>query len=168
MSRIALIASAATAIVLGACSPDVTATPEVTLEEPVAECFPESPNLAVGKEATASMSAEDKPPSLAVDGDITTSWRSAALPEQWIEIDLGAAVQVRCVRIRIEQVGTGVTVHRVNGGAHVDPGRELATLEGVTTNGWWLEIEGDWEFQFLRVTTLEGESSVGWKEIQVR
>ena len=156
------------AVALAPCSPDETTTPEETLEEPVPECAPGSPNLASGQEATASMSAEEKPPSLAVDGDITTSWRSAALPEQWIEIDLGETVRVKCVRLRVEQIGIGVTVHRINGGAHVDPGRELATLEGVTTNGWWLQIEGDWEFQFLRVTTLESDSSVGWKEIEVR
>lgn len=160
--------TAVVAVALTACSPAEVATTQSTLEAAVPKCAPGSSNLALGKQATASRSAEEKPPSLAVDGDVTTSWRSAALPEQWIEIDLGETVAVKCVRLRVEQVGTGETIHRVNGGAHIDPGRELGTLEGATHNGQWLQIEGDWEFQFLRVTTLGGESSVGWMEIEVR
>ena len=138
------------------------------MEDPAPECAVGQTNLALNKEATASMSAEEKPPARVVDGDITTSWRSAALPEQWIEIDLGETVNVKCVRLRVEQVGTGATTHRINGGAHDNPGRELVTLEGVTHNGQWLQAQGDWEFQFLRVTTTDSQSSVGWMEIEVR
>lgn len=163
LMALALVATACTSVqgtdtTTGATSS--TRAPEV--------CSPELPDLAQGKPVIASMSLPDQPPDNAVDGDPDRAWGSGAPPEQWIEIDLGEPMTVTCVRIQVEQSETGRTIHRINGGAHTNPGRELATLDGETDNLQWLEIEGDWEFQFLRITTLESPSPVSWTEIEVR
>lgn len=132
------------------------------------ECGPEADNLAFGDAVTVSASEPDLPGEFAVDGDLDTHWGSGALPAQWIEVDLGEQTVVSCVRLLTDQFPAGFTVHRINGGDHPNPGRELATVEGLTDDQQWIQIEGDWEFRYLRVTTLESPSWVSWREIVVR
>lgn len=136
--------------------------------EPSAECAPDRPNLASDKVVTASRTLPEHPLMNVVDGDLDTWWSSGEFPAQWIEIDLGESTKVSCIRLLTDQHPAGRTVHRINGGAHVDPGRELVTLDNDTDTLQWLQIEGDWEFQFLRITTLESPSWVSWREIVVR
>ncbi|MGB7859554.1 MAG: amidohydrolase family protein [Acidimicrobiia bacterium] len=143
-------------------------SPEPSVPPDAAECAPDSVSLAAGRAVDTSAAAPDSPAEYAVDGDPDTHWGSADDAEQWIEIDLGASTRVTCVRLLTDQYPAGRTVHRVNGGDHPDPGRELATIEGSTDDVQWLQIEGDWEFRYLRVTTLVSPSWVSWREIVVR
>lgn len=147
-------------LVIGCVSADVVA--------PETECGLDAPNVALTRAATASEWLDEHRPSLAVDGSDETYWDAGAHAQQWIEIDLGESVAISCVRVRVHQDEGGESTHRINGGAHVNPGRELGTLEGQTEDRQWLQIEGQWEFQFLRITTLESASTVGWYEIEVR
>ncbi len=132
------------------------------------ECSPGSPNLAQGRAASASGFLPDRPPSLAVDGDPDTAWSAGEPPVQWLEIDLGTSLTVTCIRLLVSQSERGTTSHRINGGAHTNPGAQRGTLTSETENGQWLQLEGEWTFQFLRVTTETGPSSVSWSEVVVR
>lgn len=62
------------------------------------------PDLALRRDATASSSEDDSNgPGRAVDGDVTTRWASQAEDDQWIQVDLGAAVDFDRVTIVWEQ-----------------------------------------------------------------
>ncbi len=122
------------------------------------------PNLAFGGTATASRSLEDQAPALAVDGDPATAWVSGSDAPQWIEIDLGAVVQIGGFALRVDQFPAGRTVHTIA----VD-GVEVAVLDGDTEGGEVLHvglgepIEG----RVVRVTTSVSPSWVAWSEIEV-
>ena len=145
-----------------------TSAPEPSAQPEPEECMPESGNLARDKAVTSSASGPDLPGEHAVDGDPYTHWGAADFAVQWIEIDLGAPTAVACVRLLTDQYPAGVTVHRVNGGDHANPGQELGTIQGHTDDGQWLQIEGDWVIRYLRITTEESPSWVSWREIVVR
>ncbi|MEU8329325.1 discoidin domain-containing protein [Micromonospora sp. NPDC048839] len=62
------------------------------------------PDLALRRDATASSSEnEGNGPGKAVDGDAATRWASQAEDNQWIQVDLGAAVDFDRVTIVWEQ-----------------------------------------------------------------
>ncbi|MFE0529978.1 discoidin domain-containing protein [Micromonospora parva] len=62
------------------------------------------PDLALRRDATASSSENDSNlPGRAVDGDPATRWASQAEDDQWIQVDLGAAVDFDRVTIVWEQ-----------------------------------------------------------------
>ena len=129
-------------------------------------CQPTGENLAIGAPVSASMSLVDRPPQGAVDDDQETGWGSGAGPEQWIEVDLGQEYEVRCLRVLIDQFPAGRTIHRINGGAHPDPGAELGLIDSVTDSGEWLELPGPWNIRYLRITTVESPSWVAWLEVE--
>lgn len=137
-------------------------------DPPETECSPDAPNLASGRTASASMSQPGQEPPLAVDDDPATAWSAGDFPVQWLEIDLGAPTAVRCIRLLVGQEQSGTTTHRINGGAHDNPGAERGTLTLDTADGQWLQLEGEWTFQFLRITTEAGPSWVSWYEVVVR
>jgi hypothetical protein len=64
------------------------------------------PNLAAGKAVTASSSVAGFSPSSVVDGNQATYWESAnnAFP-QWIQVDLGAAITVNQVVLKLPTAG---------------------------------------------------------------
>jgi 3-phytase len=64
----------------------------------VNDCTPG--NVARGKLATASSSRSGYPPSYAVDGNTSTTWKSSSGGVQWLEIDLGAAYETDDAFIR--------------------------------------------------------------------
>jgi hypothetical protein len=120
----------------------------------------------MGAPVTASSSLADRPAELAVDGDPITGWGAGAGAEEWFEIDLGEPHDLTCIRLLVDQVPDGRTVHRINGGAHSDPGMELGVIDSVTSHGDWLELTGSWTVRYLRVTTVESPSSVAWLEVE--
>lgn len=130
------------------------------------KCQPTSENHARGGTVSASASLGDRPPGHAVDGDVDTGWGAGAGPEQWIEIDLGQERRLTCVRLLVDQYPAGRTVHRVNGGAHADPGAELGVIDSTTDYGQWIELPGSWSVRYLRITTLQSPSWVSWLEVE--
>jgi hypothetical protein len=115
---------------------------------------------------SASISLGDRPPEFAVDGDVETGWGAGAGPEQWIELDLGQEYELVCVRLLTDQFPAGRTTHRINGGAHDNPGAELGVIDSETEYGEWLELAGTWNVEFLRITTVERPSWIAWLEIE--
>ena len=133
---------------------------------PQPECLASGENLAARALVSASTSLGDRPPELAVDGDVETGWGAGAGPEQWIELDLGQEYELVCVRLLTDQFPEGRTTHRINGGAHDNPGAELGVIDSETEYGQWLELSGTWNVEFLRITTVESPSWVAWLEIE--
>jgi hypothetical protein len=88
-------------------------------------------------------------------------------PPQWIEFDLGAVRAVSGVRLWVDQDPAGVTRHRILGGEDPHPTDELAVLEGETSWGQKLEIQGDWQVRYLRVETVVSPSWVAWLEVKI-
>ena len=113
----------------------------------------------------ASRSIE--PASRAVDGSEETSWASGADAPQWIELDLGAPMNVTSIRLKVDQAPLGRTVHVITAGAHTVPGMTVFTLDGETDWGDWLEARIDKTVQFMRITTTESPSWVAWVEIEI-
>jgi beta-galactosidase len=61
-------------------------------------------NLAVGRTLTASTSQSGNDPANAVDGDFTSRWcASSNEPEQWLQVDLGEPLPVKCILIEFEK-----------------------------------------------------------------
>jgi hypothetical protein len=133
---------------------------------PQPECLASGENLAARARVSASTSLGGHPPELAVDGDIETGWGAGADPEQWIELDLGQEHELVCVRLLTDQFPAGRTIHRINGGAHDNPGAELGVIDSETDYGEWLELAGTWNVEFLRITTVQSPSWVAWLEIE--
>ena len=133
---------------------------------PQSECPTSGENVAAGARVSASTSLGDRPPELAVDGDVETGWGAGAGPEQWIELDLGQEYELVCVRLLTDQFPAGRTIHRINGGVHDNPGAELGIIDSETDYGEWLELAGTWNVEFLRITTVESPSWVAWLEIE--
>ena len=144
-------------------APEADPGPEVGLQP---ECLASGENVAAGATVSASTSLGDRPPELAVDGDVDSGWGAGADPEQWIELDLGQEYELVCIRLLTDQFPAGRTTHRINGGAHNDPGAELGTIDSETEYGEWLELAGTWNVEFLRITTVESPSWVAWLEIE--
>ncbi len=67
----------------------------------------------------------------------------------------------------VDQAPAGLTVHEVRAGAHADPGRLAATLEGETDWGDRLVAEVGYEARYIRILTTESPSWVAWVEIEV-
>ena len=156
MRRTILIAFA---VIASSCVADEVAAPEP-------ECGGGLANVALDEEASASTSTPASGPDLAFDGDEQTAWIAGSNePNTWVEVDLGETRPVSCVRLLVGSDGADTGTHRVNGGAHANPGRELGTIDATSE---WIELEGDWEFRFLRVTTLSSTSPPSWSEIEVR
>jgi beta-galactosidase len=61
-------------------------------------------NLAIGRTLTASTSQSGNDPAKAVDGDFTSRWcASSNEPDQWLQVDLGDPLPVKCILIEFEK-----------------------------------------------------------------
>ncbi len=128
------------------------------------------PNIALNKTVTASNNLVDNPPALAVDGDLNTFFFFFSNPPQWIEVDLGSPSTVRKINLMIDQFPAGQTKHNLSGRVSISDSLELFyEFEGPTSSGEVLEytFTEPWIGRFIRVETLEGSSSVAWKEIEI-
>ncbi|MCD9230618.1 discoidin domain-containing protein, partial [Ralstonia pseudosolanacearum] len=114
--------------------------------------------------ATASGSYDGNVAARAIDGDNGSAWIAPSYPTQWIEVDLGAVVPLKKLRMRVSQSPSGSTTHVVTG-----DGMALQTFSGNTTDGQWLEAS--WEsapvsVRYVRVTTTSSPSWVSWHELE--
>jgi hypothetical protein len=130
-----------------------------------------SPNVALGKPASASSSGVGTPPGDAVDGAVSTLWNAGTAPGGWIELDLGATYDIALLRLVIAQTPAGQAEHTVEGkAASGDPYVELQHINAVTSDGQLLEFlpASPWtSVRYLRVRTIWGPSWPAWREIQV-
>lgn len=129
-----------------------------------------SDNLALKKSVRVSRQLQGNEGQWAVDGDPGTVWNAGDGPTQWIEIDLGAASDIREIRLLTNQYPDGRTVHRVLGKA---PGGSFATLytfDGQTRDSQLLSYAPPqpWQgIQVIRIETTASPSWVSWREIEI-
>ena len=128
------------------------------------------PNLARDGTATTSRSLAEELPSAAIDGNSGTQWGAGDFPTQWIEIALAEPLTVSAVRLLVAQFPEGETTHEVR--FTYDNGRTevVASVEGFTRQGEWLEVgleESRSDVTAVRITTRSSPSWVAWSEIEV-
>jgi hypothetical protein len=128
-------------------------------------------NLALGKPVTVSAEDPANPATHAVDGLMANWWSSGGYPDQWIDIDLGAPVDVGRIRLFIIQYPDGSTTHQILTRASTgDPWDLRYTFSGVTLDNQVLEDSpaAAWtNVRYVRVETTASVSWVAWKEIEV-
>ncbi len=151
-------------------APATSPIPTVT---PVATLAGDLGNLAMGRDATASQSLPDAPPSRAVDGrpEADEVWNAGAGPPQWIEVDLGRAATIGGVRLVVAQFPPGPTRHRVLGrsAAGAIP-TLLHEFAGPTADQDILIAAFDPAVagvRHVRIETLESPSDVAWREVEI-
>lgn len=127
-------------------------------------------NLALGKPVTVSAALPDQPAQNAVDGDPNTQWSAGAFPEQWIEIDLGAAYPIGEIRLTVGQWPAGDIVHQLWVGATQDAMQLVVTFSGHEVDYDVLNFvppAGLANVRYVRVVTTESPSWVSWREIEI-
>ncbi|MDO3514964.1 RHS repeat domain-containing protein [Ralstonia pseudosolanacearum] len=127
----------------------------------------DAPIKVVPAGITASSTSGDNVPARAIDGD-PSAWIASGYPTQWIEVDLGAAVPLKKVRMLVSQSPAGQTTHVVTGGMNPAPTSVLQTLSGNTSDGQWLEaaLDGSVSVRYIRITTTSSPSWVSWHELE--
>jgi hypothetical protein len=130
-----------------------------------------SPNVALGKPASASAAGSGTPPGDAVDGIVDTLWNSGVLMGAWIEIDLGAPYDISLLRLIVAQTPAGDAQHRILGKATSGaPFDQLYVLTATTSDGQVIELTPTpaWTaVRYLRIETMYSTSWPAWREIQV-
>jgi len=117
---------------------------------------------------TASSADPAFGPDGAIDGRTDTGgWVAGRPAPGWIEIDLGAEVNVKQLRLTVDQDPAAFSRHRILGGPTPEPSELLAVIEGETTWGQELVADGNWTVRYIRVETLESTRPYGWLEIEV-
>jgi hypothetical protein len=129
-----------------------------------------SGSLAHGKPITSSSQLAEAPASNAVDGDPDTIWNAGVGPVSWVEVDLGALVEIGHVRLVTAQDPPGLTEHKLLG--RTEAGGDLillATLSAETGDYQPIDVDATgWPaIRFLRVLTTVSPSWVAWREIEV-
>jgi len=107
-------------------------------------------------------------PAMAIDGNPSTVWLTP-LPTQWIEVDLGAPVVLRSIRLLTNQSPDGQTTHVITGGTSPAPATLLQTFSGATTDQQWLTVTPSSPLpptRYIRITTIASPSWVSWRELE--
>ncbi len=87
---------------------------------------------------TASSTYSGNALARATDGVSSNAWIASGYAPQWIEVDLGAAVPLKKVRMLVSQNPAGQTTHVVTGGMSPAPTGVLQTVSRNTVDGQWL------------------------------
>lgn len=127
-------------------------------------------NLARGRPLSASRSPATETIGHTVDGNWETFWNSGDFPPQWIEIDLGAPMDILQVRLAIAQHPEGTTVHRILGRTDGEANRLLHEFAGLSKDGQVLDyapLAPVSAVRYLRIETISSVSWVAWREIEV-
>ncbi|MBB6593738.1 discoidin domain-containing protein [Ralstonia solanacearum] len=117
---------------------------------------------------TASSTYSGNAPARATDGVSSNAWIASGYAPQWIEVDLGAAVPLKKVRMLVSQNPAGQTTHVVTGGMSPAPTGVLQTVSRNTVDGQWLEVSLDTavSVRYIRITTTGSPSWVSWHELE--
>lgn len=107
-------------------------------------------------------------PSNAIDGNPNTLW-STGTPPAWIEVDLGAPVQLRFIRAMVYQTGTGPLQFDVTGGVNPAPTSAIAAKSGQYADQAWMELPLDQSVgpvRYVRFTTNTAAYRAAWRELE--
>ncbi|HSA62523.1 MAG TPA: nucleoside hydrolase [Nitrospiraceae bacterium] len=166
------------AILLGGCNAPANTQSIPTAVAPTGRPLPTTPagfeaglnNLALRKQAIASASLPDQPPSAAVDGDLDTFWSAGTDAPQWIEVDMGSAYDLERLVMVPSQYPNGPTVHHVWGRGTSGDYKLLQEFRGSTADGVAMEASAGpaWPaVRYLKIETSDSPSWVAWREIEV-
>ncbi|AST29510.1 discoidin domain-containing protein [Ralstonia pseudosolanacearum] len=117
---------------------------------------------------TASSTYSDNVPARVIDGVSSNAWIASGYAPQWIEVDLGAAVPLKKLRMLVSQSPAGQTTHVVTGGMNPAPTSVLQTVSRNTVDGQWLEVSLDTavSVRYIRISTTGSPSWVSWHELE--
>jgi hypothetical protein len=128
-------------------------------------------NLAIHRPVSASNQTPDSPATNAVDGSVGTLWIAGAGPPQWIEVDLGQAVDIASLELVVGQSPDGLTRHRILVGDQRGDLHEAAVLREDTVDGQTLAVELSLSdgraVRFVRIETTLSPSWVAWREVRI-
>ena len=129
-------------------------------------------NLATQAAATSSLGEGDETAGFAVDNDQESYWQAGAELPQFIELDLGVAVDITRLSLTLYHSAEGQTVHVLYGkGPWADDEYVvLYEFSGVTKDFQLLEYEPatPWSgIQFVKIETTENTAATGWREIML-
>jgi hypothetical protein len=120
------------------------------------------------KAITASNSRPGDAPALVSDDNPETGWNAGGVAPQWIQLDLGEAINISTVLLNADQYPAGATTHEIYGGATPENMKLLGTLNGETKAKEWIEFKTTATgIRYLKVVTLKSPSWVAWHEIEV-
>ncbi|WNG16110.1 discoidin domain-containing protein [Cystobacter fuscus] len=120
--------------------------------------------------ASAQSSYAGTPPSSAIDGNVGTQWNAGAGPSRWIELDLGGTTVVKKLRLLTSQSPAGQTTHRIYVGNTPAPASLVSTLNDVTSDNVWLEVDllgRGISGRYIRIETVTSPGWVAWRELEV-
>ncbi len=118
----------------------------------------------------ASASSNSAAAGGAIDENPSSAWIASSDGSQWIEIDLGASVTIRKVRLLTEQTPSGNTVHEVYVGASPAPTTLVKTFAGTTATEQWLDetfVNSPPTGRYLRILSPTSPSWRAWREIEI-
>lgn len=120
------------------------------------------------KAVTASKSIGANQPTHVADRNPALTWASGGYPPQWVQLDLGQPEAISKVRLNVNQTPPGPTKHEVYVGPTPDQLTLLGTLEGVTQDMQWLELNTPGtNVRYVKISTVKSPSWVSWREIEV-
>jgi hypothetical protein len=120
--------------------------------------------------ARASASAPGSDPFFAIDGNPATAWEAGNFPVQWIEVNLGAAIEFRRIRLLVSQLPDGDTTHNIYVGDNPANLSLVHQFQGFTSNSSWIEWTASPAIpnaRFVRIETTASPSWVSWFEVEI-
>lgn len=130
----------------------------------------ERSNKALGATVRASRSLEGARPALAADDDLATTWVAGSHPEQWIRLDLPAAITLAELQLVVSQDPAGPTTHVIEARRRGQRGfRTLGRIEGRTADGEVLVFRPRRPVRrvvSIRIRTVASPSWVAWREVR--
>lgn len=118
--------------------------------------------------AVASSTWNDALPKRAIDGTTQQGWIAETKGKGWIRVDLGRSFKLSRLRLCIDQSKPGLTKHEVFVGQKENELHKVANFSDITNAGQWLEkLVDEKDVRFVEVRTLETNSQVSWREIEL-
>jgi hypothetical protein len=118
--------------------------------------------------AIASSTWNDALPKKAIDGTTQQGWIAETKGKGWIRVDLGRPFKLSRLRLCIDQSKAGLTKHEVFVGQKENELHKIANFSDITNAGQWLEkLVDEKDVRFVEVRTLETNSQVSWREIEL-
>lgn len=118
--------------------------------------------------AIASSTWGTAAPKFAIDGTTQEGWVAQTKGKGWIRVDLGRSYRVSKVRLCIDQTKPGRSLHEVYVGRNEKRLRRIASFDGITAAGQWLERTMDErDIRYVEIKSLDSNSQISWREIEI-
>lgn len=95
-------------------------------------------------------------------------WNSGGFPPQWIEIDLGRAMEIKGIKITCEQYPVSAkTYHMIKAGESPNPSKIITVSNQVTHTNEELSFSLATRARYIRIETTESPSWIAWKNLRI-